>query len=246
MLGNLNHPTGQGINKVTIMRNEHQGPLVAFQGLQKNLLGSQVKVVGRFIQQQKVGRFKQQDCQGQTVAFSTGEDGNLLVHIIAMKKKRAQQVADLRHHIERCCPGDLLKDRQFWVKSTSLVLGKICHDQIMSFLTFTFEGGLNTGQQAHHGRLASTIGTNQSDAFTTLDGKFDLFKHCQVTIAMGHFGKAYRHSDTFRWRRERKTYLFPLRRQLNPLDLFQLLDPALHQSSLVGVITKFTDKCFQT
>jgi len=113
MVCDLNNPFGQGVNKVAIVGNKYQGTLVAFQCLQENFLGSQVKVVGRLVQQHKIGRLKQQDSQGQTVALPSREDGDPLMHVITMKKKGTEKVANLWDHIERRRPGNLLENRQF-------------------------------------------------------------------------------------------------------------------------------------
>src|SRR5210317_57003 len=71
MAGNFNNSASERINKITVVRNKHEGPLIPFQSIKKDLFGGQVKVVGRLVQQQQVGRLKKQDRKCQPVTLST-------------------------------------------------------------------------------------------------------------------------------------------------------------------------------
>ncbi len=103
--GHLDHPGGQGVDEVAVVGDEDQRPLIAAQGVEQHLLGLQVEVVGRFVEEQQVGRAQQQDGQGQAVALAAGEDADLLVHVVAVKEEGAEQVAQLRAPCRRGRPG---------------------------------------------------------------------------------------------------------------------------------------------
>ena len=68
------------------MGNQDDGTGIMQQGILKNLLGLDVQVIGRFIQDQAIAVLEQDLDQGQAAFFASGKDGDRFVDIVARKR----------------------------------------------------------------------------------------------------------------------------------------------------------------
>ena len=79
----LHHAGCQGIDKIAVMGDEDQRPLIPAKRIEKNLLGLKIEVVGRLVEEQQVGGTQQQNGQSQTVALPPGKHRDALVNIVS-------------------------------------------------------------------------------------------------------------------------------------------------------------------
>ena len=82
----------------------------------QNFFGINIQVVGRLVQDQKIGIREHQLGKGNTSAFTAAEFGNLFENIILRKKKCGKDIADLCIGHSRIIILQLFKDRFFSVE----------------------------------------------------------------------------------------------------------------------------------
>ena len=82
----------------------------------QNFLGINIQMVGRLVQDQKIGIREHQLGKGNTSAFTAAEFGNLFENIILRKKKCGKDIADLCIGHSRVIILQLFKDRFFSVE----------------------------------------------------------------------------------------------------------------------------------
>ena len=75
-IADLKDFAGELVNEVAVVRDKDHGASESFQGFQQHVFGAQIEVVGRLVEQQKVGGFEQHPCQRIAVTFSARENAN--------------------------------------------------------------------------------------------------------------------------------------------------------------------------
>ena len=82
----------------------------------QNFLGVDVQMVGRLVQDQKIGIGEHQLGKGNTSSLATAELGDLLEYIVLRKEECSKNIADLGIGHGRIIILQFLKDRLFSVK----------------------------------------------------------------------------------------------------------------------------------
>src|SRR5690606_33253804 len=91
----LQHLGDDGIQEGAIVRNDGVGPRVLGESALQDLLRMEVEVVGRFVEDEKVGRLQQHAGQGEPAPLATGKHPDGLEDIVAAEEKSAQQRAEI-------------------------------------------------------------------------------------------------------------------------------------------------------
>ena len=130
------HPRGQLVDEVAIVRDEHHRAGVFLQRFQQHVFGAQVEVVGGFVEQQEIGRVQQHSRQRVAIAFAAGEHANALEHIVLGKQETAQQAAQFGLGAERHGRGarQVVEQARLRVKLLVLVLGEVIGFNIVAQL----------------------------------------------------------------------------------------------------------------
>ncbi len=79
------------VEEMAVMRDDDDRPVILAHGLLEDFLGGHVKMVGRLIHDQQVGRGNDHLGQGQSAFFAAGKHRHLFIDIIALEKKGGQQ-----------------------------------------------------------------------------------------------------------------------------------------------------------
>lgn len=80
------------VEEVPIMRDDDQGAGVTLEPVFQPDDGVQIQMVGRFIEQQEVGRAHQRLCQVEAHTPATGEAGDRLIHLRHGEAQAEQQL----------------------------------------------------------------------------------------------------------------------------------------------------------
>jgi len=242
----LHYPGSQLVDEVPVMGNEDDAAPVMAQGFEQHFLGLEIKVIGRFVQQQQIGRPQQQNGQGQAVFFAPGQDRHRFLHIVPGKQEGAKDVPHPRHHVEGRRIRDLLQHGGFRIQGPGLILGKIGQLQIMALPPRTPARRLGCRQQAHQGRFAGAVGTDQGQPLAPLHGQVHVLQHAQGPVAMLDPLQGQNLPATGGRIGEAESDGLALRRHLDAFDFFQLLDAALNLRRAIGLIAEAADESLDT
>ena len=107
------------------------------------------------------------------------------------------------------------------------------------------EGPSGAGEHTDQRGFAGAIDADQRDAIAAVDGEVDAFEHLLGAVILREI--AHLHHRAARWRRLRKGEVDDglFLRQLDALDLVELLDAALDLLCLGGLIAEAIDEGFQ-
>ena len=71
LTGQFQNPCGRLVDKITVMTDKQNRPGVVDKGILQDLSGIYIKMVGRLVQNQKVGVGEHQLCEGNSASFTT-------------------------------------------------------------------------------------------------------------------------------------------------------------------------------
>ena len=104
----------------------------------QHILGLQVEVVGRLIENQQVHWLQQQFENGKTGAFTSRQNFHLLGRILSAKHEGSEQIAYLVSDFTLGNVINRLEYGEFAIEQRSLILGEITYLYIMSQFQFSF------------------------------------------------------------------------------------------------------------
>ena len=126
------------IEEITVVTNYDERSVEIEQGLFQHILGLQVEVVGRLIENQQIHRLQQQFENGKAGALTSRQYFHLLGRILSAKHECSQQIAYLVAYFTF---GNIINGLEYGksaIEQRSLVLGEITYLHIMSQLQFSF------------------------------------------------------------------------------------------------------------
>ena len=133
---NFEHARCQLVDEVAIVGDEDDGTCVFHQSVQQNVLRAQIKMVRRFVEQQKVCRMQQQPEQSIAAALPAGQDADLLEDIFVREEKTPQQAAQFGLCGARRGVAEIVKNTHVRIKLFVLVLGEVIGLNVMAEAIF--------------------------------------------------------------------------------------------------------------
>src|SRR3974390_1252657 len=181
---------------------------------------------------------------GQRVAvtFAAGEHPNRLEHVVFGKKETAKQAAQFGHGLLRCNVREVVEHAAFGVEFLVLVLGEVVGFNVVPKLQHSPGQRFSAGQQLDQRRFSGAIDADQSHSVAALDGEIDVVEDFFRAVAFGdRFALDHGASAGIGLREAEVDGLF-FGRNLDPLDLLQLLKAALYLLGLRRLITEAVDE----
>ena len=120
--------------KVAIVRDEDDGAGEGVDGFEQDILGAQIEVVGRLVEQQEIRRADENLGQGVAIALAAREHAERLEDIIAGEEKAAEQAAQFGLRDARRGAADVVSMRAFGIEYLVLVLREVFRENVVSEL----------------------------------------------------------------------------------------------------------------
>src|ERR1700722_5953252 len=86
---------GQTINKVTVVGNHNHGSVKPRGRVEQNIFGTQIEVVGGFVQEKKVCRAHQDSSQGVAIALTPRKHAQRFEDVVSGEEEATQQAAQV-------------------------------------------------------------------------------------------------------------------------------------------------------
>ena len=118
--------------EITVMRHDDQGAIELFQGIFQNVLGTEVEVVRRLVENQQVHGREQQLDHGQSGTLSTGQDFHLFVDVVTAEHESSQHILDFVFQLHGGYVVDGLENGKTFVHERGLVLGEIANLHVIA------------------------------------------------------------------------------------------------------------------
>ena len=202
-------------------------------------------MIGRFVKNQEVYRFKKKFDHCQSGTFSTGKDFDFLVRSFAAKHEGTQNIPYLQTDISRCYPVYGIKHRQIFIQHLCLILCKITDLNIMTDGQFAVKVNL-THYTFHQCRFTFTVLTDKSYFLSPIDSEVYIMKNNMITIRFAHVFANHRIVSATAGRRKfqaKRGVVFFV--HFNTLYLFQLLDAALYLHGFSCFIAEAFNEIFR-
>lgn len=106
------------------MGNDAVGTRIFGQSLLKYLLGLDVQMIGRFIQNQEIGRMQKHAHQRHAGALASGKHANALVYVIPPEQETAKQIPDHGRRFPRGGSFHAFQNRFIRIQIISMRLGE--------------------------------------------------------------------------------------------------------------------------
>src|SRR6266851_1498101 len=238
-------PRGQLVYKVAVVGNENHGPGVAAQGVQQNVFGAHVQMIGWLIEQQEVCRMQQHSQERIAVSFASRKHSDSLENFLPREQKAAQQVAQIGFSRRRRNPADVIDHARILVEFLVLVLREVIGLNIVPKPVFALSQRLDSRQQLDQRGFPRSVHAYQRNAVAALDGEPYIAEDLLFPISLRHIGKFCDQSSAWLWLRKGKVNGPFFLRELNALHLLQFFNPALHLFGLRSLIAESVDKYFE-
>ena len=224
------------------MRHEDQRAAVVDQCVEQHFLGIQIKVVRRFVEQQRVRRPQQHARHREARAFASRQHLHLLENVVAREQEPAEDVPDHRHHVHRRAGRQRVVHGRIRVHARRLVLREVLHDQVVTGDILARVWQLLAREHAHQRRLAGAVVADQRDAVAALDVQVQVGEDHELTVGLVHVLQLEHRAAALLAHGEVEADLLPLGRHFDRHHFLEHLDAALHLRSLRRLVAEPIDE----
>src|ERR1035441_8810248 len=202
-------------------------------------------MVGGLIEQHEVGRHHEHAGQGIAIAFAAGKHADGLEDIVFGEEEATEDAAQFGIGGAWSDGRKVVDQARVLVEFLVLVLREIVGLGVVTEEVFPRGHGLGAGQNLDHGGLARALDAHQGDAGGALDDQVAIGKNQVIAVGFGDLLELG-HDTAARFGLG-KTEMDGLLagRNLNPFDLLQFLNAALHLFGLGGLGAEAVDEGFQ-
>ena len=243
-IANLDQRVGHRPDEVPVVGHQQHGSGIGAEGVLENVAAGQVEMVGGLIQHQQVHRLHHQAGQGQTGALATGELRDPTVGVVSPQPERAEHGAQIAP--SRIDPGREHLDRPLGaVQLVGLMLAEGGDTHVGAYPHSARTRGQLAQDQLQQGGLARAVGPHQGHRLAPLDrqGRAGDHRSVAVGVADGGFGEFGHHPAGAGRRREVEAGgQLGAAGDLDPVQLLEGLDPALHLAGLAGLVAEALDE----
>ena len=175
---------GEAVDEVAVVGDEEDGAGEVADGVEQDIFGAEVEVVGGLVEQEEVDGRDEHLGHGVAVAFAAGEDAELFEDVVAGEHEAAEEASGVRRRglwgrRRRCrracrrwgrglCTGPARRSRRGRCGPSLMVPAVGC------FLA---------AEQADEGGFACAVGADEGDAVAALDGEVEVVE--DVLLAAG-------------------------------------------------------------
>ena len=78
------------------MRDEKDRACEGFQRLEEHVLGREVEVIGRLVENEEIGRMEEHFQEGEARSLSSRQDAYSLAYVVAAEKEGSEEIANPR------------------------------------------------------------------------------------------------------------------------------------------------------
>ena len=167
---------GEAVDEVAVVRDEEDGAGEVADGVEQDVLGAQVEVVGGLVEQEEVRGRDEHLGHGVAVAFAAGEDAEFLEDVVAGEHEAAEEGAEFDDGNFGGGAGDVVEHAGVGVEDFVLVLREEVGEDVVAYADVAGGGRLLLAQQADERGFACAVGADEGDAVAALDGEVDVFE----------------------------------------------------------------------
>ncbi len=214
--------------------------------LLQHIFGAHVKMIRRFVENQKIHRFQQQFYHGKPGALSTAEHFHLFIRSLTAEHESTQNITDFETDIPYGHAVNRIEYSQVLIQELCLVLGKISNLHIMSQCKFSGIIRNLTHNTLYKRRLTFAILADKSNLLSTVDGQVHIMENNVLTVGFLHIladNRIITATTTANELQAQRGVVFFI--HLDTFYLFKLLDATLHLHCFGSLVPEAFDKVFR-
>ena len=170
------------VDEPAVVGDDDDGTRVLNERFLEGFAAIEVEMVCRFVEQEKVGRTKENFGECEFVLFAAGENGNGFVDVLVCKQEGAQGSANL-------CDGDIARkigarffeERAIKVECVNLVLGKMREFDAVAQYAFAFKVDA-VGEYFDECRFSGAVGCDEGKLVAAIDAEIQVVINDIVTV----------------------------------------------------------------
>ena len=184
-------------------------------------------MVGRFVENEKVGGLHEHAHERNPGTLAARENANLFEHVVAAKKKTAEQAADMggilaaRHFLDggkyRLVRGEIV----------GMVLREKRREDLVSKVDAASAGSLLAGDEATEGRFSGSVRTNNRKLLSPVDLEIEVLENLEFSVALGNTLESCNTVGAVRGRRKGEAHATVVLLDFEEFHFLELLDAAL-------------------
>mmetsp|Transcript_6454 Transcript_6454/g.13188 ORF Transcript_6454/g.13188 Transcript_6454/m.13188 type:complete len:279 (-) Transcript_6454:1753-2589(-) len=164
-------------NKVTIVRYHHDGTRKMLQGLLQHFAAGDIKMVGGFVEDQKVGRSQHHATKRQASLFTATQEFHLFLHSVALEQELTEQGTQFIVGLTGTGILESLQNRLVQIQHIGLVLFKVVHYNILSHqFGASFVGSFLGSDKTEQSRLSRSIRSHASNTISLFNKQIHIIK----------------------------------------------------------------------
>src|SRR6266568_446127 len=227
---NLKNTINQQAEKVSVVADQNNRPREVFECFQQHLAGADIEMIGRFIKDQKIYRAGQNCGQYHPALLAPGEIFDAFLNCVTRKEEGTEQITDRSDGGERHM---ILHGFEYsfpWFKQFHGVLTEVADLHIGADRHTTGCWFGLARQNLEKGRFAGAVNADNGDLVLTLHHAGNAVKNRLFLSVRRHpdLAQTFESGNVITAARgivKIETYRSLFGRDLDPLDLFQFLDP---------------------
>src|SRR4051812_24888790 len=171
----LGHDHGRhhAVEKIAIVADQDHGALVVAEHFLEDVEGLEVEVVGRLVQHQEVGRFRQRACQHQPAALAARQHLQRRAHLFLGEQEVFHIAHDMLrlaadHNMVAAAAGERLGQRRLRIETFTMLVER-CHLDVGAEPYAAAVRCAAAGQHLDQRGLAGAVRADDADAIAALD-----------------------------------------------------------------------------
>ena len=238
----VEHAVGDTTDQVLVVTDQDNRTLEAFQRLLQHVHARYVQVVRRLVQTQKRRGLHEHLGQRKARLLAAGKHRDLLVHVLAVEEKRAQQALDLGARPARSRGVQLGKHGLFQVELFELVLGEIAHVHVGAVHQPPARGLLHAGHHLQQRGFARAVGSHKRDLLAAPDVQIQPVVDRLVAVGLHHALQVHDALASALGLGEGEVDGLALVGDDDALDALELLHPILNLFGLGRLVAELLDE----
>ena len=165
---------GEAVDEVAVVRDEEDGAGEVADGVEQDVLGAEVEVVGGLVEEEEVRGGDEHLGHGVAVALAAGEDAELFEDVVAGEHEAAEERAEFDDGDLGSGSADVVEHDGVGVEDFVLVLGEEVDEDVVAFADGAGGGGFLLAQEPDESGFACAVGADEGDAVAAFDGEVEI------------------------------------------------------------------------
>ena len=235
----------ESVEELTVVADEYYRSVESLDGILEDVLRHHVEVVCGLVEDEQVDGFEEQAYHGESRAFASGEELDVLLGGFSSEHESSEDVVDAEAYFSACHVVDSLEDGEVFVEQLRLILCEVAYLYVVSHFECSRVVNLVHDALDECG-LSFAVLADEGHFFSSFDDEVYVVEDGMVAVCLADFFADDGVVSCTLARGELKAQ----GRGVHVVDLdghylFELPDALLHLHGFCGLVSEAFDECFR-